>query len=99
MRNIPAISPRQKTSPPTANEGTSKTPSAIAVSATIEEAIKRIAKLYGVEKEVRGCSPQVSVAMCQKKAKPVFDDLETWLHAQLPKFQANRHWPKPSATR
>jgi len=55
-------------------------------SAIAEEAIKRIAKLYGVEKEVRGCSPQVRVAMRQKKAKPVFDGLEQWLHAQLPKI-------------
>ena len=55
-------------------------------SAIAEEAIKRIAKLYGVENEARGCSPAERVAIRQEKAKPVFDDLEAWLHAQLPKI-------------
>ena len=51
-----------------------------------KEAIKRIAKLYAVEDEARGKSPEQRVALRQKKAKPVFDDLETWLQAQLPKL-------------
>jgi len=55
-------------------------------SAIAEEAIKRIAKLYGIEKEVRGSSTAERVAVRQKKAKPIFDDLETWLHVQLPKI-------------
>jgi transposase len=55
-------------------------------SAIAEEAIKRIAQLYGVEKEVRGLSPEARVALRQKNAKLVFDDLEDWLHAQLPKI-------------
>jgi len=55
-------------------------------SAIAEEAIKRIAALYGIEKEARGRSPAKRVAIRQKKAKPIFDDLETWLHAQLPKI-------------
>ncbi len=55
-------------------------------SAIAEEAIKRVAKLYGVENEARGCSPTERVAIRQEKAKPVFDDLEAWLHAQLPKI-------------
>ncbi len=55
-------------------------------SAIAEEAIKRIAMLYGIEKEARGCAPAERVAIRQKKAKPIFDDLETWLHAQLPKI-------------
>ena len=55
-------------------------------SAIAEEAIKRIAKIYGIEKEARGCSPTERVAIRQKKAKQIFDDLETWLHAQLPKI-------------
>jgi len=52
-------------------------------SAIAEEAIKRITALYGIEKEARGCSPAERVALRQKKAKPILDDLETWLHAQL----------------
>jgi hypothetical protein len=50
------------------------------------EAIKRIAQLYGVEKDVRGHPPEVRVKARQSRSKPIFDDLETWLHAQLPKI-------------
>ncbi len=55
-------------------------------SAIAEETIKRIAQLYGVEKEVRGQSPEARAALRQAKAKPIFDDLEEWLQAQLPKI-------------
>lgn len=48
-----------------------------------EEAIKRIAALYRVEKEARGKPPEERVRLRQRDAKPVFDDLETWLEAQL----------------
>ncbi|MCL4169184.1 UNVERIFIED_CONTAM: hypothetical protein GTU68_061301 [Idotea baltica] len=48
-----------------------------------EEAIKRIALLYKIEKAARGKSPDERVALRQKDAKPVFDDLENWLAAQL----------------
>ncbi|MFK5978123.1 MAG: IS66 family transposase [Rhizobiaceae bacterium] len=57
-------------------------------SAIAEEAIKRIPKLYGIEKEVRGNCPEERVVLRQKKAKPIFDDLEQWLHAQLPKISS-----------
>ena len=55
-------------------------------SSVAEEAIRRIAKLYAVEKEARGKSPQERVALRQTKAKPVFNDLEHWLHDQLPRI-------------
>ncbi|MCK5886207.1 MAG: IS66 family transposase, partial [Alcanivorax sp.] len=55
-------------------------------SAIAEEAIKRIAQLYGVEKQARGQNPKARVALRQSDAKPIFDDLEGWLHAQLPKI-------------
>ena len=48
-----------------------------------EEAIKRIALLYKVEKAAHGKPPEERVALRQRDAKPVFDDLETWLAAQL----------------
>ena len=48
-----------------------------------EEAIRRIALLYAVEKTARGKSPEERVALRQRDAKPVFDDLEVWLAAQL----------------
>jgi transposase len=52
-------------------------------SAIAEEAIKRIANLYGIEKEVRGQPPDVRMQARLSKSKPIFDDLEAWLHAQL----------------
>jgi transposase len=54
-------------------------------SVIAEEAIKRIAGLYGMEKEARGQPPEERVRLRQARAKPIFDDLETWLQAQLPK--------------
>ena len=48
------------------------------------EAIKRIATLYGVEKQARGKSPKDRAAIRQEQAKPLFDDFEAWLGAQLP---------------
>ena len=50
---------------------------------TAEEAIRRIAELYAVEKEARGQPPDARVRLRQTKAKPIFDDLEAWLGAQL----------------
>lgn len=51
-----------------------------------QQAIKQIAQLYAVEKEARGKTPGDRVALRQAKAKPVFDDLELWLQAQLRKI-------------
>jgi len=53
-------------------------------SAIAEEAITRIARLYAVEKEARGLPPDKRVEIRQARAKPIFDDLEAWLHARLP---------------
>ena len=55
-------------------------------SAIAGEAIKRIAQLYGVEKQARGQSPEARAALRQENAKPIFDDLEEWLRDQLPKI-------------
>ena len=57
-------------------------------SAIAEEAIKRIAGLYGIEKEARGQPPDIRVQNRLEKAEPVFDDLQAWLAAQLPKLSA-----------
>ena len=57
-------------------------------SAIAEEAIKRIAQLYGVEKLARGQSREARVALRQSKAKPIFDELKEWLPAQLPNISA-----------
>jgi len=55
-------------------------------SAIAEEAIKRIAALYAVEKEARYKPTEERVVLRQEKAKPAFDDLEAWLQLQLPKI-------------
>lgn len=51
-----------------------------------EQAIQRIALLYVVEKEARGLPPEQRVELRQAKAKPIFDDLELWLHGQQPRL-------------
>ena len=49
-------------------------------------AIERIAQLYAVEKVVRGEPAAERAVLRQEHAKPVFDELATWLAAQLPKI-------------
>ena len=53
-------------------------------SAIADEAIRRIADLYVVEKAARGLPPDQRVEIRQAEARPVFDGLEAWLNAQLP---------------
>lgn len=52
-------------------------------SAIAEEAIRRIAGLYAVEKAARGSPPDKRVEIRQAEAKPAFDGLEVWLNTQL----------------
>ncbi len=52
-------------------------------SAIADEAIRRIAQLYAVEKAARGSPPDKRVALRQAEAKPMFQSLETWLNTQL----------------
>lgn len=59
-----------------------------------EDAIKRIALLYAVEKEARGKDPAERVLLRQKKAKPIFDELEVWLQAQLPRISGKSELAK-----
>lgn len=63
-------------------------------SIVAEEAIKRIAALYGVEKEARGLAPNQRVEIRRAKAEPIFEDLEAWLHAQLPKLSGKSELAK-----
>ncbi len=51
--------------------------------AVAEEAIRRISELYAVEKDARGLPPQDRVQLRQSRSKPLLDDLEAWLAAQL----------------
>ena len=52
-------------------------------SAIADEAIRRIAALYAVEKVARGLPPDKRVEIRQAETKPVFDSLEAWLNKQL----------------
>lgn len=47
------------------------------------EMLTRIAKLYAVEKEIRGCSAAERCAVRRQKSKPILDALEPWLRAKL----------------
>jgi len=51
--------------------------------AVADEAVKRIAQLYKIEKEVRGLPPDQRREARQKDAQAIFEDLEKWLQAQL----------------
>ena len=52
-------------------------------SSIAEEAIARISKLYAVEAAIRGSPPEERRRLRRARAAPVFDELETWLAAQL----------------
>ena len=55
-------------------------------SGVTAQALQRIARLYQIEDEARGQSPDARKIIRQSKARPAFDDLEAWLNAQLPKI-------------
>ena len=55
-------------------------------SVIAEEAIKRTAGVHAVEKDGCGQPPDVRVRLRQARAKPIVDDLETWLSAPLPRI-------------
>lgn len=59
-----------------------------------EEAIRRIASLYAIEKDAQGLAPQQRVHVRQERAKPLVDDLEAWLGAQLPKISGKSELAK-----
>lgn len=63
-------------------------------SAIAEEAIKRIAILYCIEKEARGRAPEDRATIRHEKAKPLFDELEAWFGAQLPKISGKSELAK-----
>ncbi|WP_293026022.1 transposase, partial [Pandoraea sp.] len=48
-----------------------------------EQALSRIAALYGIEREIRGCSPQVRRSVRTQRAVPLLDSLKPWLELTL----------------
>jgi transposase len=63
-------------------------------SAVASEAVKRIADLYAVEAEVRGQPPDARAQIRKKKARPVFDNLISWLQSELPKISGKSNLAK-----
>ena len=63
-------------------------------SAIAEEAIKRIASLYAVEQQARGLSPDERGRLRQAQARPILDDLEAWMQAQLRKISGKSELAK-----
>jgi len=63
-------------------------------SAIAEEAIKRIAELYAIEQQARGLPPEDRVRLRQAHARPILDDLEVWLQAQLRKISGKSELAK-----
>lgn len=61
---------------------------------TAEEAIRRIAALYAVEKAARGLPPHDRAYLRQADARPVFDDLEHWFAAQLTRISGKSEMAK-----
>jgi len=47
------------------------------------EALERVAKLYAVESEIRGCSADERRATRQEKSRIIIDDFEPWLRTKL----------------
>ena len=52
-------------------------------SAIAQEAVERIARLYAIEKAIRGKPSDERVAVRQARSRPVFEDLDAWLQTQL----------------
>jgi transposase len=48
-----------------------------------EEALRRIAELYGIEGEIRGQDAQTRQAVRQERSRPLTEALKPWLAAQL----------------
>jgi transposase len=48
-----------------------------------EEALKRIAQLYGIEQDIRGRSPAERAEVRQARSRPLLESLHAWLNATL----------------
>jgi transposase len=43
----------------------------------------RIAKLYAIERNIRGSTPQARLSVRQAKARPLLDSMQVWLEVKL----------------
>ena len=44
--------------------------------------LRRIAELYGIEKEIRGRPAAERLAVRQQRSRPLVDELDVWIHGQ-----------------
>lgn len=51
-------------------------------SPVADELLRRIARLYGIEKEIRGLAPDERHSVRQERSRPLVAELEAWLRAQ-----------------
>jgi transposase len=56
------------------------------VSPIAAEALSRIGQLYGIEREIRGRSPDERWQVRQLRTRPLLDQMHEWLHATLAKL-------------
>lgn len=70
----------------------------------VDEALRRIAELYAIEKEIRGQSPEMRRAIRQERSAPLLDAMHPWLTQQAARLSkksdlgmaaayALEHWP------
>ena len=55
-------------------------------SPVAKEALERIAQLYGIEKEIRGRSPDERQQVRQARSRPLLEAMQTWLKATMSKL-------------
>jgi transposase len=55
-------------------------------SPVASEALARIAQLYGIERDIRGRSPDERGQVRQSRSRPLLDQMQEWLHATLAKL-------------
>jgi hypothetical protein len=52
-------------------------------SPTTTEVIERIARLYAIERDIRGSTPQTRLSVRHAKSKPLLDGMQVWLDGIL----------------
>jgi len=53
-----------------------------------QDALQRIAKIYGIEKDIRGRPPEERLAERQERSRPLIDSLHAWFTAINPCIMA-----------
>ena len=53
-----------------------------------QEALQRIAAIYAIEKNIRGCSAEDRGAARQEQTRPLVDSLHAWFEATAPRLMA-----------